>query len=124
MFCVSSLDKSSSKLKPNEPMVFEDVQHNQNNCYGVDTGTFTVQVTGIYCISATIESVSKSDTVCCTIMVGDKEHSVVKGGYSGGSGSVVLRLTAGEKVWLKAGSPTGRYWDRSGFLGVLLQAEP
>ena len=119
MFYVRLLDNSSSKLKPNEPMVFKFVLHNRNNCYGVDTGTFTVQVTGVYFISATIESYSRTDTVRCTIMVGDKEHSVVEGG----SGNVVLRLRAGEKVWLKAGSPAIGYCRVSRFLGVLLRAE-
>ncbi|KAL8589520.1 hypothetical protein ACOMHN_015906 [Nucella lapillus] len=94
-------------------MIFETVEINDGGHYDPHSGVFTAPHAGLYFFTAGVESDQEGISVIGHIMVDDDSHCIVHGGYQAGSGCVMLPLTEGQTVWVRAVSPVDQYYSSS-----------
>ncbi|XP_062587883.1 cerebellin-2-like [Saccostrea cucullata] len=122
------LNKSLYTLKKNEKIVFGHVISNHGNAYDRKSGIFTSPKSGIYGFYYNIHTLIDKFALVELTSNGDKIHSLAYAGShssapTDGSTFVVLYLSKGERVWLRAGrdcsiGETMKYQENtfSGFL--------
>ncbi|KAL8586567.1 hypothetical protein ACOMHN_053920 [Nucella lapillus] len=119
LFDVSFLNKNETKH--NQAMIFDTVKTNENGHYNVQSGVFKAPDAGLYFFTITVGSCTKDSSVFGHIMVDEVRHCVVKGGFDGESGCVMVPLTPGQEVRVRAVSTVGRYSSiYSWFRGVFV----
>ncbi|KAL8558768.1 hypothetical protein ACOMHN_043711 [Nucella lapillus] len=111
LFTVCRLDRATTKQR--QAMRFKTVLINDGGHYDPHSGVFTAPHVGLYSFTAGVDSVEEGISVSSLIVVDGVCHCVVQGGNQGGSGCVVLPLTAGQTVWVMAVSPAGQYYSSS-----------
>lgn len=86
-------------------IVFDDVQLNTGNAYDPHIGTFTAPVDGIYKFDLVLSSDVENghgeimhNGVRVLDVYADKLNSMW---YGRGSGSIIVRMTQGDKVWIQ-----------------------
>ena len=120
------------KRNSGDIMTFDDVIINLGGGYvanatDVNYGKFIAPVTGIYQITATLENLEATQKVGAFLLVNwdylVRDRADVANDHSGVI-TLILRLGAGDKVWLMA-RDTNHYFkaERTTFSGNLLYAE-
>ena len=106
-------------------MILDAVAINNGGHYSPNTGRFTAPHAGLYFFNADVESDTKGTTVYGSIVSDNDRHCAVSGGYGGGSGCVMVPLSAGQRMWVRADSPVDQY-SRYGnqFTGILVLPFP
>ena len=76
---------------------------NDGNGYNTTSGIFTVPTSGVYLLTYSIDNNSKNNTLEVELVVDDKHMGSLKSfSYRiNASKTIIMRLTAGESVWLQ-----------------------
>ena len=120
MFSVRYLNEDETKQY--KAQIFSNVDFCKGNCFDKDSGTFKAPCDGAYVFSARIESNEKGVQVCSHIMIDTSSHTSIRCGYDGKSVCVLVQLTPGQTVWMKADSKVNRYYfPKITFSGTLIQ---
>lgn len=85
-------------------MVFDDVQLNTGNAYDPHVGTFTAPVEGVYkfdlVLSSNVEN-GHGEMMHNGVKILDVYADKVNQSFYGrGSGSIIVRMAKGDKVWI------------------------
>ena len=123
MVFFTAVDMNKENTTAGGPVVFDDVKANEGGCFDVTTGKFTVKVPGSYVFIATAWGGTHKRAVSANITIDDDSYTKLHGSYtSTGSCSVVVKLAAGQSVWMEANSPPGNYWpSETSFSGTLIK---
>lgn len=86
-------------------MVFDDVQLNMGNAYDPHVGTFTAPVEGVYkfdlVLSSNVEN-GHGEMMLNGVRILDVYADKVNQSFYGrGSGSIIVRMAKGDKVWIQ-----------------------
>lgn len=86
-------------------MVFDDVQLNMGNAYDPRVGTFTAPVEGVYkfdlVLSSNVEN-GHGEMMHNGVKILDVYADKVNQSFYGrGSGSIIVRMAKGDKVWIQ-----------------------
>lgn len=119
-------DINQTNLGVNQTLIFGITLTNEGNCYDHSTGNFIPTVSGVYVLDVRILLCSPGHELRTHIVV----EGVEKGAYytggashcSNGGGVSVVRLKAGERVWVRVATSDGENniaWESS-FSGFLL----
>ena len=124
---VSFTTKGKKQITLYQPIIFNEVFDNHGECYNPDTGKFTVQIPGIYTLSATVRC-NKDDPgsrAVAWLMVDDEVKMWIAGSYySSGSATLSLHLSHGQSVWIKAWDSEDTFSDYDiSFSGALVQPD-
>ncbi|XP_076460426.1 uncharacterized protein LOC143293445 [Babylonia areolata] len=129
LFYACGLNKDTTQQ--HGAMIFRRVGINEGGFYNSDNGVFTARRGGLYCFAATVASLKPGVTVCCHIMTGDAQCCAVQGDHQGQTGTWVVWLSAGQRMWVQAASAVKGYRDEGDtffpscdFSGVLLLLSP
>ncbi|KAL8622168.1 hypothetical protein ACOMHN_052970 [Nucella lapillus] len=111
-----------------QPLVCDGIPTNEGGGYDGHTGVFTAPVTGTYCFlysTSPDDLDGKKEAILFIVVDGEGKGAVYSDGRSRSTGHVVVKLTCGQKVWLRSWG--GRQFTFAGgvtrFSGMLLQAE-
>ncbi|XP_076468296.1 uncharacterized protein LOC143299074 [Babylonia areolata] len=112
-----------------QTLICGDVISSVGGGYDTDTGVFTAPLPGLYCFLATtsprMEDVMKR-AVLHIVLDGEWKGVVVSYGKSMSTGHIVVKMKAGQRVWLRswvgAEYTFGGGWVTS-FTGMLVQAD-
>ena len=120
MFSARYLNEGETKQY--RAQIFTNVDFIKGNCFDKDSGRFTAPFDGAYVFSARTESREEGAQVCSHIMIDTSSHTSIRCGYDGKSVCVLVQLTSGQKVWMKAESTVNRYYSpKITFSGTLIQ---
>uniref|UniRef100_A0A6J0UX58 Protein HP-25 homolog 1-like n=1 Tax=Pogona vitticeps TaxID=103695 RepID=A0A6J0UX58_9SAUR len=106
---------------PNQPIVFHNIIYNEQQHFDVATGSFTCQIPGIYFFGYNLEAHRNSHVVLKKNgqqVIASYQPAVDV--YENMSGSVVLKLETGDRVWLEAKQSQNGITHTSYFVGYLL----
>ncbi|XP_042322579.1 complement C1q tumor necrosis factor-related protein 2-like [Sceloporus undulatus] len=106
---------------PNVPIVFHNIIYNEQQHFNGTSGIFTCQISGVYFFGYNMETNNNSNM----ILVKNGEavmgsYQITLDGYENMSGSTILRLEEGDKVWLEVKPDYNGLTHTSYFLGYLL----
>ncbi|KAL8576374.1 hypothetical protein ACOMHN_048941 [Nucella lapillus] len=111
-----------------QTLVCGGIATNEGGGYDGHTGVFTAPVTGTYCFLVTTSPDDrdvKKAALLIIVVDGERKGGVYSEGMSRSTGHTVVKLTCGQKVWLKSWG--GWQFTFGGgctrFSGMLLQAE-
>ncbi|XP_076456457.1 complement C1q tumor necrosis factor-related protein 2-like [Babylonia areolata] len=117
LFYARELNKDATRQ--GDTMRFDHVEFNEGGHFNADSGKFTAPRAGLYCFTATVASRTPGVTAYGHIMTGDVSCCAVQGDHWGQTGTRVVWLVAGERVWVRAASPVSDYIDRRGLFLAL-----
>ncbi|KAL8622164.1 hypothetical protein ACOMHN_052966 [Nucella lapillus] len=111
-----------------QTLVCDGIPTNEGGGYDGHTGVFTAPVTGTYCFlynTSPDDHDGKKEAILFIVVDGEGKGAVYSDGRSRSTGHIVVKLTCGQKVWLRSWGGRqftfGGGWTR--FSGMLLQAE-
>ena len=123
---VSFTAKGKKQITCGQPIIFERMYDNHGECYNPDTGKFTVQIPGIYTLSATVHC-AKDDPGSCAeawLMVDDEVKMWIYGSfYSSGSVTLSLHLSHGQSVSIQPWDSADTFSEIICFSGALVQPD-
>ena len=110
---------------PGQPIPFNKVLINEGQAYSIGNGIFTCPQDGLYQFSYNIESDSPGHIVTQLVVDRYRVLSAVNGQYQNAGNSAVVRLTAGNQVWVAVSGGNATIWNSnqyrySTFTGVAL----
>jgi len=87
----------------NQNILFEKVVLNEGNAFHPHTGVFTAPVSGVYCFQAMVMVRPQSQPFVASITHDGEDIVYTQGqnGYDLSPASVVIRVQAGEDVWVR-----------------------
>ncbi|KAJ7330163.1 hypothetical protein JRQ81_016337 [Phrynocephalus forsythii] len=106
---------------PNQPIVFHNIIYNEQQHLDTSTGIFNCQIPGVYFFGYNMEAHRNADVLLVKNgqqVIGTYQDNV--SGYENMSGSTVLKLEKGDKVWLQVKEELNGVTHTSYFVGYLL----
>ncbi|XP_008108815.1 collagen alpha-1(X) chain isoform X2 [Anolis carolinensis] len=106
---------------PNVPIVFHNIIYNEQQHFDAASGVFTCQIPGVYFFGYNMESTRNSNVVL--VKNGQQvvaTYQITPTGYENLSGSTIIRLEEGDKVWLEVKPDYNGITHTSYFLGYLI----
>uniref|UniRef100_A0A8C8SF88 C1q domain-containing protein n=1 Tax=Pelusios castaneus TaxID=367368 RepID=A0A8C8SF88_9SAUR len=107
---------------PKKPIIFHEILYNDQQHFDTETGIYTCQIPGVYYFGYNVEVYR--DTTTILLMKNSQAvigtHQTTKNSYENMSGSTVLKLKKGDKVWLEANLESNGATHTSYFLGYLI----
>uniref|UniRef100_A0A8D0RE35 C1q domain-containing protein n=1 Tax=Sus scrofa TaxID=9823 RepID=A0A8D0RE35_PIG len=113
---------------PSQPIVFNETLHNHQGHFSLTTGVFTCVIRGLYHFGYHVETFQRAASVGLMrngtqVSQGEAE---AEGGYGHLSGTALLELGQGDKVWLESKRSQAELEEgtiQTVFWGVLLHAK-
>uniref|UniRef100_A0A8D2BFX4 C1q domain-containing protein n=1 Tax=Sus scrofa TaxID=9823 RepID=A0A8D2BFX4_PIG len=113
---------------PSQPIVFNETLHNHQGHFNLTTGVFTCVIRGLYHFGYHVETFQRAASVGLMrngtqVSQGEAE---AEGGYGHLSGTALLELGQGDKVWLESKRSQAELEEgtiQTVFWGVLLHAK-
>ena len=110
-----------------DPLVLPRVVHNQGNAYNNNTGSFLAPVNGTYWFMASTETYRKDTNAQLSLMVDDLNvhfmDTYEDTASQAGSVHAVVRLGAGQRVWLRCAGSSYFWSTPTAFSGFLVYLE-
>uniref|UniRef100_K7FVC0 C1q domain-containing protein n=1 Tax=Pelodiscus sinensis TaxID=13735 RepID=K7FVC0_PELSI len=107
---------------PNQPIIFHQILYNDQQHFDKATGIFTCHVPGVYYFGYNVELYR--NTTSLLLMKNSKavlaSYQTTLKSYENMSGSTVLKLEKGDKVWLEVIQESNGATQTSYFLGYLI----
>lgn len=106
---------------PDQPIVFQNIIYNDQQHFDAATGTFICQISGVYFFGYNMEVYKNANVVLMKngqAVIGS--YQLATNVYENMSGSTVVRLEKGDKVWLQARQQHNGVTHTSYFVGYLL----
>ncbi|XP_062990638.1 protein HP-25 homolog 1-like [Elgaria multicarinata webbii] len=107
--------------EPNQPIVFHKILYNEQQHLDEASGTFTCQFPGAYYFAYNLQANQNSHVILMKNGVEViQSYQNATGGFENFSGSLILNLDKGERVWLQANQDYNGITQGSHFMGNLL----
>ncbi|XP_062990639.1 hibernation-associated plasma protein HP-25-like [Elgaria multicarinata webbii] len=107
--------------EPNQPIVFHKILYNEQQHLDEASGTFTCQFPGAYYFAYNLQANQNSHVILMKNGVEViQSYQNATGGFENFSGSLILNLDKGERVWLQANQDYNGITQGSHFMGYLL----
>lgn len=106
---------------PDQPIVFRNIIYNEQQHFDAATGTFICRIPGVYFFGYNMEVYRNANVV---LMKNGQQvigsYQLATNVYENMSGSTVVKLEKGDKVWLQAKPQHNGVTHTSYFVGYLL----
>ncbi|XP_039342175.1 collagen alpha-1(X) chain-like [Mauremys reevesii] len=107
---------------PKQPIIFHQILYNDQQHFDKATGIFTCQIPGVYYFGYNVELYR--NTTVIQLMKNSQavigSYQTTLNSYENMSGSTVLKLKKGDKVWLEVNQESNGATHTSYFLGYLI----